>query len=125
LSATRSVILVVDNEPSMLVFVPALLDRMGVGSLTAAGGRQAVAVLRDHPEEAWLVLLEMDLPGMDGRATWEALRAVDPDLRCCFMTGGGVPRDLRKLLASGVEFFLPKPFSAPALAKIVSRSRPG
>jgi two-component system cell cycle sensor histidine kinase/response regulator CckA len=120
----RSVVLVVDDEPSMLVFVPILLGRLGVKSLTAAGGLEALEVIRAHPGEAWLVILDMDMLVMDGRATWEALRVTDPDLQCCFMTGSGVPPDLRKLMASGAEYFLPKPFTAPALAKIVTRSRP-
>src|ERR1700683_1911695 len=87
----RSTILVVDDEPSMLVFMPIVLDRMGIASLTAAGGPEALEMICLHPGEVLLVLLELDMPRMDGRATWAALKAEDPGLRCCYMTGGGVP----------------------------------
>jgi CheY-like chemotaxis protein len=108
----------------MLVFVPMLLNRLGVASLTAAGGPQALEMIRLHPDEVSLVLLAIEMPGMDGRATWAALKTEDPGLRCCYMTGGEIPRDLPKLLAGGVEFVLLKPFTAAALAKVVSRPPP-
>ena len=81
-------------------------------------------MIRLHPGEVSLVLLDIDMPGMDGRATWAALKAADPALRCCYMTGGGVPRDLPQLLAGGAEFVLLKPFTADALAKVVNRPAP-
>lgn len=121
MTAARSVVLVVDDEPSMLVYVPILLDRLGFESLTAPGGMGALEAIRSHPGAVSLVLLDIDMPGMDGRATWAALKAEDPGLRCCFMTGGAVPRDLPQLLANGAEFVLLKPFTAAALAKAVSR----
>jgi CheY-like chemotaxis protein len=124
LNPPRSIVLVVDDEPSMLVFVPLILDQLGIKSLAAAGGLEAIELIRTHPGEVWLVLQDIDMPGMDGRAAWAALKAEDPGLRCCFMTGGGVPRDLRQLLASGAEFVLLKPFTADALAKVVARPPP-
>jgi CheY-like chemotaxis protein len=108
----------------MLVFVALLLERLGIASLTAAGGLAAIEVLRNHPGEVWWVLLDLNMQGMSGRPTWAALKAADPDLRCCYMTGGGVPRDLRQLLASGAEFVLLKPFSAGSLAKLLTRPPP-
>jgi CheY-like chemotaxis protein len=120
-STPRSMILVVDDEPSMRAFVTILLNRLGITSLAAAGGLEAVAIIRSHPGEVSLVLLDIYMPGMDGQKTWAALKAEDPGLRCCYMTGGEVPRDLPKLLAGGAEFVLLKPFTAAALAKVVSR----
>jgi CheY-like chemotaxis protein len=124
LTHARSIILVVDEEPSILVYVHLLLEKLGIASLTAAGGLDAIEVLRNHLGEVSWVLLDLNMRGMSGRPTWAALKAVDPGLRCCYMTGGGVPRDLRQLLASGAEFVLLKPFTADALAKVLTRPPP-
>ena len=65
-----------------------------------------------------MVLLDVNMPGMDGPMTLAALRAVDPGLKCCFMSGGSIPYTLDDLVGMGVEGVLLKPFTTDALTKV-------
>jgi two-component system, OmpR family, response regulator len=113
-------ILVVDDEPGVLAFVASVLKRLGFTALTARSGRDAVEVLRQRqPGEVAMVLLDVNMPAMDGPKTLAVLREVDPGLKCCFMSGGSVPYTPSELLALGVEGILLKPFAPNALANIL------
>jgi two-component system, OmpR family, response regulator len=56
------------------------------------------------------------MPGMDGPATLAALKAIEPSLRCWFMTGEPGGYTAEGLLAPGAERVLLKPFKVPELA---------
>jgi CheY-like chemotaxis protein len=117
--------LVVDEEPSIVTLAAICLRQLGYTPLTAASGREAIEAVRHHPGEVEMVLLDVVMAGMDGPATWAALKAVDPGVRCCFMTGGSNPYTLPELLATGAEGVLLKPFSLADLAAVLSRPSPG
>src|SRR3989338_7090534 len=57
-------VLVVDDEPEIVRLVRAYLERAGFAVVTAAEGREALAVFRH--ERPNLVVLDLNLPGMDG-----------------------------------------------------------
>jgi CheY-like chemotaxis protein len=75
----------------------------------AAGGAQAVEVYRSRPGAFALVLIDLHMPGMDGPATLEALRQIDPSVHCCLISGN--PEALARVAClPGVTGLLEKPF---------------
>ena len=56
------------------------------------------------------------MPRMSGRATYDAIRAVDPDLAVVATSGRAMSDEIDALLALGVRGFLPKPYSIDVLA---------
>ncbi|CAI8787787.1 hypothetical protein EMIT0P176_10504 [Pseudomonas sp. IT-P176] len=60
----RSVLLIVDDYPENLVSMRALLQRQDWQVMTAASGLEALNLLLEH--EVDLVLLDVQMPGMDG-----------------------------------------------------------
>jgi len=58
-------VLVVDDEPSMRDMLRRVLDKAGYRVTEASGGREALALLREHPFEA--VLCDIRMPEMDGQ----------------------------------------------------------
>jgi hypothetical protein len=67
---TPKTILVVDDEPRMVRFVKMNLDLEGYLTLEANNGFQALEKVRDHQPD--LVLLDVEMPGMDGFETCAA-----------------------------------------------------
>jgi DNA-binding NtrC family response regulator len=116
--------LVVDEDSSIVTFVALSVRRLGYTPLTAANGREAIEAVRGHPGEIDMVLLDVVMPGMDGPATWAALKVIDPGLRCCYMTGGSCPYSLGELLDTGAEDVLFRPFPAASLADVLTRPAP-
>jgi len=77
---TPASILVVDDEPSMLRYLQALLEVDSYHALTAGNGAEALACVQREPAPD-LVLPDLLMPDMDGLQTLERLRQVQPGLR--------------------------------------------
>jgi CheY-like chemotaxis protein len=110
-------VLVADDDDTVRRVVAFALPLYGFRVLAAADGEEALALYREHGHEVSLVLLDVFMPGLDGPETFQALREIDPDVRCCFMTGYPGPRFAESLLALGAELFIPKPFMPAELAR--------
>lgn len=60
-------ILIVDDEPNLVEMIRSYLDDAGYNRiLTASNGTEALSSLASHPEEIYLVLLDLKMPSMDG-----------------------------------------------------------
>ena len=70
----KKTILVVDDEPRMIRFVKMNLDLEGYLTLEANNGYQALEKVRDHQPD--LVLLDVEMPGMDGFETLRRIREI-------------------------------------------------
>ena len=80
-------ILVVDDEEIVRSVLTTMLQRMGYTVLTAGSGEEALAVYRAHGHSVDLAIIDMIMPGMDGEATFDALKAIDPHIKVILSTG--------------------------------------
>jgi PAS domain S-box-containing protein len=118
-------ILVVDDEPQVLKVCARLLQKFGYDVLTAPGGRQALELLGQHKTKISLVLLDMTMPDMSGRQTYEALQKVLPGIKVLLSSGYSIEGQAQALLDSGCNGFIQKPFDAVALsAKVQALLQP-
>jgi CheY-like chemotaxis protein len=109
-------VLAVDDYELNAELMPVLLEPLGVPVLTASSGRQALALC--DVNQFGLILLDVRLPDIDGRATAALLRQslLNKDTPTLFMTGDDVVAEA--LIAKGVDVLL-KPFrAATLLAKV-------
>jgi PAS domain S-box-containing protein len=100
-------ILVVDDEASILAITRETLETFGYRVLTASNGAEAVSLYAAHRNEVALVLTDMMMPGTDGPTTIQGLVAINPSVKIIGSSGFS--------LESGLEHFLPKPYSAGTL----------
>jgi two-component system response regulator PrrA len=122
----RPVVLVVDDTDCVRVVLRAGLRRHGFEVWTAGDGREAVAlyrglVRRDRDAVA-LVLLDVQMPGLDGPGVLAALQAVGPKVRAFFMTGDPGRYSEAGLLALGARRVFPKPLNIAAVATELRRN---
>lgn len=110
-------ILVVDDEPEITRLVRAYLERAGFVVVTAAEGREALAVFRH--ERPNLVLLDLNLPGMDGLDVCRAMRR-GSDVPIIMLTARLEEADRLIGLELGADDYVVKPFSP---REIVARVR--
>ena len=103
-------VLVVDDEPFLLRMLELALPAHGLAVRTAAGGRQALDLYRAHRGTIGVVLLDVNMPGLDGPQTLARLREIDPGVRCCFMSGPSARYGAGQLLAMGADQVFAKPF---------------
>lgn len=112
-------VLVVDDDDLVRRTVLRVLERDGYKTLEAPSGRDALTVYRNSVEEVRLVLLDLDMPDMNGEDTYHELRALDPQVRVAFLTG--LCDDARRdaLLGQGARAVLLKPCDTAALRRMV------
>jgi CheY-like chemotaxis protein len=114
-------LLVVDDEPAVRRAVCATLEAAGYRTLTAADGAEAVTLFVRNRQEIALALVDMAMPVMDGPATVEALRSVDPAVRVLAVSGFNSPPG-GKVPKVGQQATLRKPFTAGPLLRTVARA---
>lgn len=113
----KPVVLVVDDEAPIRGLLEMSLSSLGFAVLAAGSGEEAVDLYRRHGGEVDLVLCDVQMPGLDGPGTLDALRALDPHARCCFMSGDLGRYTAWELLARGACCVLPKPLDLAGLAR--------
>jgi PAS domain S-box-containing protein len=86
-AAPRRTILVIDDERPVREALADILELEGWTALTAANGREGVALFRRHQAEIALVLLDLLMPVMGGDETLAALRAIDPQVKVILSSG--------------------------------------
>lgn len=113
-------ILIIDDDHALCELVTSTLSRAGFQVLAAFDGPTGIERARDvHPG---VILLDMMMPGLDGVETCQRLKQ-DPVLGDIPVVGMTASADLKyaeKVFRAGAEFFLPKPFGAESLLRVVS-----
>ena len=112
-------ILIVDDEPSIVVPVQFLMQQQGYNVLVAEDGHDALDMIYKYQPD--LVLLDIMLPGIDGYEVCEIVR-LNPklrDVKIIFLTAKGREVEIAKGLALGADAYITKPFSnAELVAKV-------
>jgi len=102
-------ILVVEDNPANLKLVREILKGRGYRVLEAASGEEALDALKFiHPD---LILMDIQLPGMDGLAVTRRLKG-DPatrDIPTIALTAHAMKRDEARVLEAGCSGYIPKP----------------
>ena len=108
-------ILIVDDEPNILISLEFLLKRAGYQVSLARDGQAALdAILRDRPA---LVLLDVMMPNKSGLEVCQAVRADEAcqGVRILLLSAKGRDIDVAKGLALGADAYMTKPFATQDL----------
>ena len=105
-------ILVVDDNAGVRSLLQMLLQAKGFTVLAASRGLDAVDLVKQKLKDIDLAIIDVHMPEMDGPQTLESIRAINPRLLCCFITGGSHNYDDQELLALGVKHIFKKPISS-------------
>ncbi|HYI22791.1 MAG TPA: response regulator transcription factor, partial [Candidatus Limnocylindrales bacterium] len=106
-------ILVVDDDAKIVSLVRTYLEREGFPVVTAGDGVATLDAIRElHPR---LVVLDLMLPGLDGRAVIRAVRDQSFAPPILVLSARGALADRLGGLADGADDYLPKPFSPAEL----------
>jgi len=112
-------LLVVDDEEALCQLIRDALARRGYRVLLATSGVEGVRLYREHARHVQLVILDMVMPGMDGRAVFEALRAINPGVRVLVSSGYMDEGTAANIVQRGVAGFLRKPYTLRELLDAV------
>jgi two-component system cell cycle sensor histidine kinase/response regulator CckA len=108
-------VLVVDDEATILDMTKATLEAHGYRVLTAKDGTEALASCAQHHKAVSVVVTDMMMPFMDGSATIRALRKLDPAIKIIAVSGLMENKNRADVADTSSTRFLQKPYTAEQL----------
>ena len=116
-----ALILIVEDNPRNLKLIRDILQFRGYTTLEAETGEAGVTLARER--QPALILMDVQLPGMDGRAATKALKA-DPSMQkipVIAMTAFAMKGDKESLLAEGFDGYMSKPINTKEIPQLIER----
>ena len=121
LSGEGELVLVVDDEQSIVEMTRTILTEFGYRVLTAGHGGEAVAAVEKHSEPIRLAIVDMMMPVMDGPKTIKALKKMHPEMKFVAVSGLQQTDEIKQQFAAMGIPFLPKPFNTEKLLLTVKK----
>ncbi|RMF87643.1 MAG: response regulator [Nitrospinota bacterium] len=114
-------VLLVEDESMVRQATSTLLRYLGYRVLIARNGEEALAIYVRHQEEIRVVLTDLVMPGMGGKALCQVLHRQNPTLPLLVMTGYPLGNEAEAGQVPGVQAWLPKPLSLERLAQTLQQ----
>lgn len=114
----RKRILVVDDDSMNLARTKIILGK-DYHVISADSGIEALDKLRS--ERVDMVLLDIDMPGMNGITTFERMKEFAADIPVIFLTASGLEEDVHSAIKLGAVNYLKKPYRPQELLKRVAQ----
>lgn len=115
-------LLAVDDVPTNRRLLAAMLARLGHACDLAADATEALSLLRENPYDA--VLMDIQMPGIDGIAATRMIRAMPPpvgQIPVIAVTAHVLPGQAEAFRAAGMNGVIAKPVATAALIEAISR----
>ena len=118
-STKTGVVLVIDDEKPVREAITDILNDTGISVITAASGAEGIEIVTKKAGAISLVLLDLSMPEMDGKETFYALRAIQPNIQVILSSGYHEEKATSELIGQGLADFLQKPYSFETLIEKV------
>jgi CheY-like chemotaxis protein len=117
--ATR--ILVVEDNPDNLYVMDRILRHAGYTVTQAVSGETALRLIADSTFD--LILMDMQMPGLDGYTTVRAIRNIPTtvNIPIIAVTASSMPGDRERTLAAGCNDYVAKPIDTRMLLEVVAQ----
>jgi len=119
--AQGELILVVDDEESVLELLSTVLRNHGYQVAVARNGVEGLALFSAQPDRIALVLTDLHMPNSSGQSFAELLRPIRPDVRILFMSGMDTSEGALTGSARSSDPFLLKPFKPAVLLETIHK----
>ncbi len=118
----HEIILLVEDEPTILVMAKTMLQRLGYKVLAASGPYEAIRIAEEFSEGIDLLITDVIMPEMNGRDLVKRILAGKPGLKHLFMSGYTADIISRQGVLDETVCFIQKPFSKNDLAAKVRQA---
>jgi PAS domain S-box-containing protein len=115
-------ILVVEDSPATRAAIVAALEMLQYRTLEAANGKEALQIVAAHPADIALVLSDLVMPEMGGKALAAALRERAPHVHIVVMSGHPLGTEADALREAGVIAWVQKPPGLQELAEALAQA---
>jgi CheY-like chemotaxis protein len=115
----EGVVLLVDDEPSILGVTKEIIELLGYTVLGADSGMRALDLYRENWQRIDLVILDMIMPGMGGGEIFDRLREINPAVKVILSSGYSLNGEASTIMVRGCRGFLQKPANIEELSSLM------
>jgi len=112
-------ILLAEDEELIRNLAEKILTQAGYRVLTAGDGQAALEIYREHAGEVTLLFLDVIMPKMGGPAVYDAVKAINPGVKCLFASGYSEDNLHRDYVLEEGLHLLQKPYNRGDLLRLV------
>jgi two-component system cell cycle response regulator DivK len=117
---SNRVVLITEDEEVNFFYLKTLLKKTEARVLRAKNGKEAVDIIAEYNGDIDLVLMDINMPVMDGYEAMRIIKARHPDLPIIAQTAYTMNNDRRKCLKAGFNDYIAKPINKVALFRLVN-----
>jgi PAS domain S-box-containing protein len=110
-------ILLVDDEEGTIQVEKLMLRKLGYQVVPALSGKEAIALYKEKMVDFDLVALDMIMPEMNGKDTYDALKKINPEVKVLLVSGYSLNKQIEELMDKGCNGFIQKPFDILQLSQ--------
>jgi PAS domain S-box-containing protein len=114
-------VLLVDDEETILEIGKEMLEELGFEVLTAHDGLAAVELFRRHHRDIRFVLMDLTMPYMDGEQAYREFRRITKEVEVIICSGYNQQEVAQKFVGKGLAGFLKKPYQFSELIKAIKQ----
>ena len=112
-------ILIAEDVESNFLYLSAVLSKMKAKIYWAKNGKEAIDIFKK--EEVDLILMDLQMPEMNGYEATKVIKAIRPDLPIIAQTAFAMSDDREKALEAGCDDYLAKPIKSKDLLNTVEK----
>jgi CheY-like chemotaxis protein len=112
-------VMIVDDEACVRGILNSEMQQQGFAVWLAANGWEALEEYQRHYEAIDVVLMDVCMPRLDGPETLAAFRNINPQVRCCFMSGDLGNYNEERLFDLGAVALISKPFQLEDVSRVL------
>ena len=117
----RANILIIDDEELVASMLAEHLQNLGCHTSHASNGEEALEILQQNKDEIDVAILDLNMPVMDGKAAYEKMIEIKPDLKVLVASGYTLDSNVEALLQKGAHGFIQKPYSLENIASKIKQ----
>lgn len=112
-------VLIVDDNPTNLIVAQAMLDQLKIHSIAVSNGKEALEAVKNNSFD--LILMDCQMPVMDGFEATHILREQGYSIPIIAMTANAFKKDQEDCLSKGMSDYLSKPIALAPLRDVLLR----
>jgi len=117
---SNRVVLITEDEEVNFFYLKTLLKKTQARVLRAKNGKEAVDIIAEYNGDIDLILMDINMPVMDGYEAMRIIKSRHPDLPIIAQTAYTLNNDRRKCLKAGFNDYIAKPINKVALFRLVN-----
>jgi CheY-like chemotaxis protein len=118
----NKVVLITEDEEVSFFYLKTLLKKTEVRIMRAKNGKEAVDLINEHAGGIDLVLMDLNMPVMDGYEAMRIIKSKHPEIPVIAQTAYTLNNDRHKCLQAGFNDYISKPINRLALFRMVNEN---